>query len=67
MIRLFALMSSMSQSVRLLRFTFANKGYPDEQDLERARAFAKGLNRVIFSGEGVRHSLGVPQTSRQKI
>jgi flavodoxin len=27
----------------LLGFTFANKGHPDEQDLERARAFVKGL------------------------
>ena len=26
-----------------LGFSFANKGHPDEQDLERARAFAKGL------------------------
>ncbi len=24
-------------------FSWANKGHPDEQDLERARAFAKGL------------------------
>jgi flavodoxin len=27
----------------LLGFTWSNKGHPDEQDLERARAFAKGL------------------------
>jgi flavodoxin len=27
----------------LLGFTWANKGHPDEQDLENARAFAKGL------------------------
>jgi len=27
----------------LLGFTWANKGHPDEQDLEQARAFAKGL------------------------
>ena len=27
----------------LLGFTFANKGHPDEKDLERARAFAQGL------------------------
>ena len=27
----------------LLGFTFSNKGHPDEQDLENARAFAKGL------------------------
>jgi flavodoxin len=26
-----------------LGFSFANKGHPDEQDLERARAFANGL------------------------
>jgi flavodoxin len=26
-----------------LGFTWANKGHPDEQDLENARAFAKGL------------------------
>jgi flavodoxin len=26
-----------------LGFTWANKGHPDEQDLKRARAFAKGL------------------------
>ena len=27
----------------LLGFTWANKGHPDEKDLENARAFAKGL------------------------
>jgi flavodoxin len=27
----------------LLGFTWANKGHPDEHDLERARAFARGL------------------------
>jgi flavodoxin len=27
----------------LLGFTWANKGHPDEQDLENARAFARGL------------------------
>jgi flavodoxin len=27
----------------MLGFTWANKGHPDEQDLEKARAFAKGL------------------------
>jgi flavodoxin len=27
----------------LLGFTWANKGHPDEQDLEKARVFAKGL------------------------
>ncbi len=27
----------------LLGFTWANKGHPDEQDLDAARAFAKGL------------------------
>jgi len=26
-----------------MEFSFATKGHPDEQDLERARAFAKGL------------------------
>ncbi|MCE5298822.1 MAG: flavodoxin family protein [Methanoregulaceae archaeon] len=30
----------------LLGFTWSNKGHPDEQDLERARAFAKGLMPV---------------------
>jgi flavodoxin len=30
----------------LLGFTWANKGHPDEQDLERARTFAKGLMSV---------------------
>jgi flavodoxin len=30
----------------LLGFTWANKGHPDEQDLERARTFAKGLMPV---------------------
>lgn len=35
-------------------FIWANKGHPDEQDLERARAFAKGLvSGWVYQGSAV--------------